>query len=297
MKKLFSKLEIFKVINSEFIKPKLIKSIKQEVIKPIKQEVIKPIKQEVIKPIKQEVIKQEVIKQEVIKPIKQEVIKEEVIKQEVIKQEVIKPIKQEVIKQEVIKEEVIKQEVIKQEVIKEEVIKQEIVKEEVIKQEVVKQVIIPIKPEVIKPIKQEVIEQEIIKQEIIKPESIRQEIQNLTCYCIINKEKTRTYVGATNKFSRRIRQHNREITGGAKATYGYKWDSIIFVEGFKNRSELLSFEWHFKHKKTVHKSGITRRLESLNILFKDDRWQHLNINIISELIDKIDYLNKNILKK
>ena len=183
-------------------------------------------------------------------------------------------------------------------VINSEFIKLEVIKPEVIKPEVIKPKII--KPKVIKPkvIKLELIKPELIKPELIKPELIKLElIQNLTCYCIINNEKTRTYVGATNKFSRRIRQHNREITGGAKATYGYKWDSIILVEGFKNRSELLSFEWHFKHKKTVHKSGIVRRLESLNLLLKDDRWQHLNINIISELIDKIDYLNKNILEK
>jgi predicted GIY-YIG superfamily endonuclease len=240
MKKLFSKLEIFKVINSEFIK-----------LEVIKLEVIKP-----------KVIKSKLIKSELIKP---ELIKSELIKPELIKSELIKP--------ELIKSELIKSELIKPELIKPELIKQELIKSELIKPELIKQ--------------------ELIKSELIKSELI----QNLTCYCIINNEKTRTYVGATNKFSRRIRQHNREITGGAKATYGYKWDSIILVEGFKNRSELLSFEWHFKHKKTVHKSGIVRRLESLNLLLKDDRWQHLSIKIISELIDKIDYLNKNILEK
>ena len=105
----------------------------------------------------------------------------------------------------------------------------------------------------------------------------------LVCYCIRNEKKTKTYVGATNHFCRRIRQHNREIVGGAKATGGYKWHKIILVHGFNTRHDLLSFEWHFKHVVTVNKSGIKRRVEALTKLLSIDRWKMLKFAVIEEL--------------
>jgi len=105
----------------------------------------------------------------------------------------------------------------------------------------------------------------------------------LVCYCIRNEKKTKTYVGATNHFCRRIRQHNREIVGGAKATGGYKWHKIILVHGFDTRHDLLSFEWHFKHVRTVNKSGIKRRVEALTKLLSIDRWKMLKFAVIEEL--------------
>ena len=105
----------------------------------------------------------------------------------------------------------------------------------------------------------------------------------LVCYCIRNEKKTKTYVGATNHFCRRIRQHNREIVGGAKATGGHKWHKIILVHGFDTRHDLLSFEWHFKHVRTVNKSGIKRRVEALTKLLSIDRWKMLKFAVIEEL--------------
>jgi predicted GIY-YIG superfamily endonuclease len=89
----------------------------------------------------------------------------------------------------------------------------------------------------------------------------------LTCYCIQNNEETRTYVGATNCFSRRIRQHNAEISGGARSTRGFKWKPIILVRGFPTRHDLLRFEWLWKHCKVfvTHKSPM-KRIEILNHL-------------------------------
>jgi predicted GIY-YIG superfamily endonuclease len=105
----------------------------------------------------------------------------------------------------------------------------------------------------------------------------------LVCYCIRNETKNKTYVGATNHFTRRIRQHNREIVGGAKSTAGYKWHNIILVYGFNTRHDLLSFEWHFKHVVTVNKSGVKRRVEALKKLLSIDRWKMLKFVAIDEL--------------
>ena len=41
---------------------------------------------------------------------------------------------------------------------------------------------------------------------------------------INNNNKTKYYIGYTNNPCRRIRQHNCELVGGAKATKGYKWE-------------------------------------------------------------------------
>lgn len=107
----------------------------------------------------------------------------------------------------------------------------------------------------------------------------------LTCYCIQNVEETRTYVGATNCFSRRIRQHNAEISGGAKSTKGWKWKPIILVRGFPTRHDLLRFEWLWKHSKqfTTHKSPM-KRIEILNHLLSTDEFKkHLWVETTPEI--------------
>jgi predicted GIY-YIG superfamily endonuclease len=87
----------------------------------------------------------------------------------------------------------------------------------------------------------------------------------LTCYLITNIQKTRTYIGATKDFTRRLKQHNRILKGGAKSTSGEQWDPIILVTGFNTWSEALSFEWHWKHTKTPSKiSRLDKRINSLN---------------------------------
>ena len=61
-----------------------------------------------------------------------------------------------------------------------------------------------------------------------------------------------TYVGATVNLENRLRQHNKEITGGAHATtikvkQGYSWKRVCHIEGFPDWSSALQFEWAFKH--------------------------------------------------
>jgi predicted GIY-YIG superfamily endonuclease len=104
----------------------------------------------------------------------------------------------------------------------------------------------------------------------------------LICYLIQNNEKTRTYIGATNNFDRRIRQHNQIISGGAKATKGYQWSPLIHVFGFISRTELLQFEWIWKHYKHVVSKGLYRRIEILEKLLQIDKWKHLSIKADEE---------------
>ncbi len=69
-------------------------------------------------------------------------------------------------------------------------------------------------------------------------------------YCIKTGQANRSYVGETNKFQRRIRQHNRELTKGAKATRGYTdWHLVYLVEGLPDRKTARQLEWRL-HRRT-----------------------------------------------
>ena len=61
-----------------------------------------------------------------------------------------------------------------------------------------------------------------------------------------------TYVGATIDLDHRLRQHNGEIKGGARATgikveQGHVWDRILYISGFPDWKTALQFEWAFKY--------------------------------------------------
>jgi len=67
-------------------------------------------------------------------------------------------------------------------------------------------------------------------------------------YLLLSTSNKNTYVGATIDVNRRLRQHNREIKGGAKATTsrvykGETWRRICYVSGFPDWSSALQFEW------------------------------------------------------
>lgn len=90
----------------------------------------------------------------------------------------------------------------------------------------------------------------------------------LRVYLIKSTKTKKTYVGSTKYLSRRIRQHNGEIKGGAKYTKGFKsrpWQIVLYVEGFQSWKETLSFEWHIKHNyvKKQPKYGIEYRIKAV----------------------------------
>lgn len=91
-----------------------------------------------------------------------------------------------------------------------------------------------------------------------------------------------TYIGATVNLDKRIRQHNKEIKGGATATsmkvnQGQVWSYVCYVENFPNWNEALKFEWRWKQiSRQIQKSNptqkpIERRLEALEKLLKLDK--------------------------
>lgn len=94
------------------------------------------------------------------------------------------------------------------------------------------------------------------------------------CYVLASrKNPDSTYVGITNNFKRRLRQHNGEITGGAKYTNKKTlrpWYPIIQVHGFREKTHALQFEWAMKHRrKGARRTG---RCKTLEFLLGLDRW-------------------------
>jgi len=70
-------------------------------------------------------------------------------------------------------------------------------------------------------------------------------------YLLVSSDEKATYVGATIDLDHRLRQHNKEIKGGAHATsvkvgQGKKWRRACYVSGFPNWQAALQFEWRWK---------------------------------------------------
>jgi structure-specific endonuclease subunit SLX1 len=88
-----------------------------------------------------------------------------------------------------------------------------------------------------------------------------------------------TYVGATVDLDRRLRQHNKDIKGGAYATgsrvdKGESWLRACYVSGFPDWSAALQFEWRWKQlsRKLPNKMfPLERRMKALTILLGLER--------------------------
>lgn len=63
-------------------------------------------------------------------------------------------------------------------------------------------------------------------------------------YLLSNSYSGTTYIGCTTDPDRRLRQHNREIKGGARSTLKYygHWYIHMVLSGFKDRAEAMRWE-------------------------------------------------------
>ncbi len=104
-------------------------------------------------------------------------------------------------------------------------------------------------------------------------------------YIIFDKSpSTKTYVGSTVNPTRRFRQHNGQIKGGAKYTRGGKWTPYIVLYDISHtKSSALSYEWHLKHSsrkilgssKYKRKCGLEKFVSSKLGLNKFDYYTHV----------------------
>ena len=81
------------------------------------------------------------------------------------------------------------------------------------------------------------------------------------------KNNNKSYIGYTNDFFRRWKQHNRILKGGAKYTTmnNGDWEPICIIDGFTDKKEAMRCEWKLKRKK-----GYLNRIKNINYIFNND---------------------------
>jgi predicted GIY-YIG superfamily endonuclease len=98
----------------------------------------------------------------------------------------------------------------------------------------------------------------------------------MTSYCyMLYTDEGQTYIGATVDPDRRLRQHNKEISGGARATgirvdQGLIWKRACYISNIPEWRSALQIEWRWKQLGRTQckhiKNPIQRRLYSLKKL-------------------------------
>lgn len=97
--------------------------------------------------------------------------------------------------------------------------------------------------------------------------------KNYFVYLLLSTSGT-TYVGATIDLDRRLRQHNGELVGGAKATKikvnkGETWIRACYISEFPSWQAALQFEWRWKRlgrKFPKRMNPLERRIKALQFL-------------------------------
>jgi predicted GIY-YIG superfamily endonuclease len=123
------------------------------------------------------------------------------------------------------------------------------------------------------------------------------------CYILRNTEekyKNHSYCGFTTDPIKRLRQHNKEIKGGAKATRKGTWEFIILITGFKTYNNALSCEWKLKHpdgkrRKNIKYNGINGKINTINTVLKLEKWTE-QCDILNEDCEYIAFIASDIYK-
>jgi predicted GIY-YIG superfamily endonuclease len=105
-------------------------------------------------------------------------------------------------------------------------------------------------------------------------------------YILESSDCKATYVGATVDLNHRLRQHNKELAGGAHATsvkvaQGCTWNRICFIQGFPDWPAALQFEWRLKQlsrkllkgdaSNNKNSKPVERRIQALHQLLSLDK--------------------------
>jgi predicted GIY-YIG superfamily endonuclease len=91
--------------------------------------------------------------------------------------------------------------------------------------------------------------------------------KEVVVYCIISKHARFSYVGVTADFERRLRQHRREIVGGARATKRKhaRWRPFYVISGFPNRTTALQMEWRLHHPVKAYKQMAAPKRRAMQL--------------------------------
>ena len=98
----------------------------------------------------------------------------------------------------------------------------------------------------------------------------------------------RCYIGATTCPTKRLRQHNGEIQGGALRTRnGGPWRFHCVIAGFRTWVEALQFEWAFKYYSRRCRGVESRKVALVNLMARE-RWTS-NAPLASEVPLQVEY--------
>lgn len=89
------------------------------------------------------------------------------------------------------------------------------------------------------------------------------------CYALYHTKSNKTYTGKTNDFTRRLKQHNCQLSGGARYTKGIssgEWKPLFHVVGFQTERAVLQYEIAMKKRKVPNRfrPGVTSHITIKN---------------------------------
>lgn len=102
------------------------------------------------------------------------------------------------------------------------------------------------------------------------------------CYMLTSAVCGATYIGASTDPWRRLRQHNGQLCGGARATRQKRpWRLHLVVGGFTEWRDALRFEWAWKHRSCRRRvaRGVAERTRRSSELLQ--AWPHLKLERIA----------------
>ena len=107
-----------------------------------------------------------------------------------------------------------------------------------------------------------------------------------TVYILRSLSSNKIYIGYTIDFSRRIRQHNGEISNGAKKTMRNRpWKGVCIISGFLEASSALRFEYRL-NKSKININNIATKINEL--ILKGDGTKG---NTIPWNISNVEWIN------
>jgi predicted GIY-YIG superfamily endonuclease len=97
-------------------------------------------------------------------------------------------------------------------------------------------------------------------------------------YLLVGNDGKRTYIGASNDPERRLRCHNGEIVGGARATQACRpWKHVCIISGLSKRYA-LQLEWRLKKWKSPKTGklktcpGLKNRIKNVYTVLGLEQW-------------------------
>ena len=102
------------------------------------------------------------------------------------------------------------------------------------------------------------------------------------CYCLFSKSNPhRVYTGYTNKFSRRLKEHNTSSKGANHTHEGRPYFPLLIVSGFTERKHAMRFEKCMKKRRSrKFTRGLQGRLGTLMHNLRNKEWRSKKLRVL-----------------